>query len=147
MLTNNDTKYEDVGSEPTTRVWVNGTFDVLHLGHIHLFQHAKNLFPNTILCVGVDDDARVQSMKGVGRPIHPLEYRVEFLKSIKFIDRVVTFGSDDELRANIRDFNAEIMCIGDDYRGRTIIGEELVKRVVYVERFGGLSSTKIVNNR
>ena len=38
-----------VGTEPTTRVWLNGTFDLLHYGHIHLFQHAKNLYPNSIV--------------------------------------------------------------------------------------------------
>ena len=134
-----------MGSEPTTRVWLNGTFDVLHAGHIHLFQHAKNLYPNTIVCVGLDTDERIRQMKGSNRPINSLHDRINFLRAIRYIDKVVTFGTDDELLAQIAAFKPHIMVIGDDYRDRTIIGEEHVGRVVYVERYGGLSSTKIIN--
>ena len=134
-----------IGSEPTTRVWLNGTFDVLHYGHIHLFQHAKKLYPNTIVRVGLDTDERIRQMKGSNRPINHLHLRIETLKAIRYVDEVVVFGSDDELREQIRDFNPHIMCIGEDYRDRTIIGEEYIPRVVYVERYGGLSSTKILN--
>jgi len=137
--------------EPTTRVWINGTFDVVHLGHIKLLQFGKNQleFPHnkTNVRVGIDDDIRVQSMKGpMSRPINSLSNRIEFLKSLRFVDEVVTFGSDDELRAKIREYSPHIMCIGEEYRNRTIIGEEYVGRVVYVEKFHDLSSTKIVNS-
>lgn len=136
-----------VGTEPTTRIWLNGTFDILHAGHIHLFQHARKLSPNTHVCVGVDDDERVTQLKGTGRPINSLFNRIKVLQSIVYIDEIVPFGSDDELRTQIRAYNPHIMAIGDDYRGRTIIGEEYIPRVEYVERYDGLSSTKIVNGR
>ena len=132
--------------EPTTRVWINGTFDVVHLGHIKLFQHSKKLYPNSIICVGVDTDDRIRQMKGPNRPINPLHYRVEFLKSIRFIDDVRSFATDDELCKEIVLFNPDVMCIGDDYRNRTIIGEELIPRIEYVKRFDNLSTTKILNN-
>ena len=130
--------------EPTKRVWLNGTFDVLHLGHIKLFQHAKELYPNSTVCVGVDTDDRVRQLKGPNRPINPLPLRVEFLKAIRFIDHVVTFSTDDELRNAIAVFNPDIMCIGDDYRHHTIIGEELIPRIEYIERFDGLSTTSLI---
>ena len=138
---------ELMGSEPTTRVWLNGTFDVLHYGHIHLFQHAKNLYPNTIVRVGLDTDERIRQMKGDTRPINTLIHRVKFLQSIRYIDEVVTFETDNELREQMAVFSPHIMVIGDDYRDRTIIGEEHVGRVVYVERYDDLSSTKIVTGR
>jgi cytidyltransferase-like protein len=135
--------------EPTTRIWINGTFDVVHLGHIKLFQHAKEqlLFPSTKtnVRVGIDDDARVQSMKGSGRPINTLSNRISFLNSIRYVDEVVAFGSDDELREAIREYSPHIMCIGEEYRGRTIIGEEFIPRIIYVEKFDNLSTTKIVS--
>ena len=135
-----------MNTEPTKRVWLNGTFDVLHLGHIKLFQHAKKLYPNSIICVGVDTDDRIRQMKGPNRPINPLHYRVEFLKSIRYIDEVCTFATDDELCNKIAVFSPDVMCIGDDYRHHTIIGEELIPRIEYVERFDNLSTTKILNN-
>ena len=133
-------------AEPTKRIWLNGTFDVVHLGHIKLFQHAKKLYPNSIICVGVDTDERVRQLKGANRPLNPLHYRVEFLKSIRFIDDVCSFATDDELRSKIAVFSPDIMCIGDDYRNHTIIGEDLIPHIVYVERFDNLSTTKILNN-
>ena len=130
--------------EPTKRVWLNGTFDVLHLGHIKLFQHAKELYPNSTVCVGVDTDERIRQLKGPNRPINPLPLRVEFLKAIRFIDHVVTFSTDDELRNAIAVFNPDIMCIGDDYRHHTIIGEELIPHIEYIERFDSLSTTSLI---
>jgi rfaE bifunctional protein nucleotidyltransferase chain/domain len=137
-----------VGTEPTTRIWLNGTFDLLHAGHIYLFQYARSLNPtNSYITVGIDSDERVAQLKGDCRPINSIENRVKFLQAIRYIDNVVVFGSDEELRERMRAFSPHIMVIGDDYRGRTIIGEEYVGRVEYVERYGGLSSTKILSNR
>ena len=133
-----------MNAEPTKRVWLNGTFDVLHLGHIKLFQHAKILYPTSIVCVGVDTDDRVRQMKGPNRPINPLAFRVEFLKSIRFIDSIRSFATDDELREEIALFNPDVMLIGDDYRHHTIIGEELIPRIEYVKRFDGLSTTSLI---
>ena len=133
-----------MNAEPTKRVWLNGTFDVVHLGHIKLFQHAKTLYPTSIVCVGVDTDKRIRQLKGPNRPINPLNFRVEFLKAIRFIDQVVTFSTDSDLRNKIASFNPDVMLIGDDYRNRTIVGEELIPRIIYVERFDGLSTTSLI---
>lgn len=133
-----------MNTEPTKRVWLNGTFDVLHLGHIKLFQHAKILYPTSIVCVGVDTDDRVRQMKGPNRPINSLAFRVEFLRSIRFIDNVRSFATDDELREEITLFNPDVMLIGDDYRNRTIIGEDIIPRIEYVKRFDGLSTTSLI---
>ena len=72
-------------------VWVNGTFDVLHMGHIRLFEYAKSYGGATLrhknyVCVGVDTDTRVKELKGESRPINRLSHRIEFLESIRFID-------------------------------------------------------------
>ena len=133
-----------MNTEPTKRIWLNGTFDVLHLGHIKLFQHAKTLYPTSIVCVGVDTDKRIRQLKGPNRPLNPLNFRVEFLKAIRFIDQVVTFSTDSDLRNKIASFNPDVMLIGDDYRNRTIVGEELIPRIIYVERFDGLSTTSLI---
>ena len=133
-----------MNAEPTKRIWLNGTFDVVHLGHIKLFQHAKELYPNSTICVGVDTDDRVRQLKGPNRPINPLPLRVDFLKAIRFIDEVRTFQTDSDLRNEIASFNPDVMFIGDDYRHHTIIGEELIPHIEYVGRFDGLSTTSLI---
>ena len=125
------------------RVWVNGTFDVLHIGHIRLLE-----FANTIgkVSVGLDTDDRIKEKKGNGRPFNTLQDRMEFMSSIKFVNSVVSFSSDDELRSKIKEYEADIMVIGSDYKGKNIIGEELFKNILYFERIPNKSTPEILEN-
>ena len=127
-------------------VWLNGTFDVLHMGHINLFRHARKLAgPEGKVVVGTDSDERVRELKGPLRPINNIFDRLDFLRAIKYIDGVVVFSSEDELKARIKQFSPDILLIGDDYIGKLIVGAQYAKEIVYFPRYGGLSSSGIVN--
>ena len=127
-------------------VWLNGTFDVLHMGHINLFRHARKLAgPKGKVVVGTDSDERVRELKGPTRPINNIFDRIDFLRAIKYIDSVVTFSNADELEARIKQFSPDILLIGDDYIGKPIVGAQYAKEIVYFPRYGGLSSSGIVN--
>lgn len=129
-------------------VWLNGTFDVLHMGHINLFSHARKLAGmGGKVVIGTDSDQRIRELKGPSRPINNIFDRIGFLRAIKYIDGVVTFSSDDELEACIKRFTPDILLIGDDYRGKPIVGSQYAKKIVYFPRYGGLSSTMIINQR
>ncbi len=124
------------------KVWVNGTFDVVHIGHIRLLQYAKS-FGN--LRVGIDTDLRVKTSKGKERPYNNLEDRIEFLKSIKWVDDIVTFSSDEELINQIKLYTPDIMVIGGDYRNKEIIGGELINKILYFDRIGDYSTSNILS--
>ena len=127
-------------------VWTNGTFDVLHMGHIELFRKARKLAgPDGRVIVGTDSDERVRELKGPTRPINNLIDRVDFLRAIKYIDGVVTFSSADELQAHIQRFSPDILLVGDDYVNKPVVGSQYAKAVVFIPRYGGLSSSKIIN--
>ena len=128
-------------------VWLNGTFDVLHVGHIKLFRHARKLAgPAGRVVVGTDSDERIRELKGPTRPINNVFDRVDFLHAIKYIDCVVTFSSADELEARIKQFSPDILLIGDDYIGKPIVGSQYAKEIVYFPRYGGLSSSGIIGS-
>ena len=59
-------------------IFVNGTFDILHRGHLELLNYAKSL--GDFLLVGIDSDDRVREKKGPTRPIHNQEERKFFLE-------------------------------------------------------------------
>ena len=127
-------------------VWLNGTFDVLHMGHINLFSHARKLAGmGGKVVVGTDSDERIRELKGPSRPINNIFDRIGFLRAIKYIDGVVTFSTASELEARIKHFNPDILLIGDDYIGKPIVGSQYAKEIVYFPRYGGLSSTMIIN--
>ena len=128
-------------------VWTNGTFDVLHAGHIKLFREARKLAgPGGKVVVGTDSDDRIRELKGPTRPINNLFDRIDFLRAIKYIDDVVAFSSEDTLIANIKQYSPDIILIGEDYIGKRVVGGEFAKQIIYFPRYGGLSSSKIIGS-
>lgn len=113
------------------RVFVNGTFDILHLGHIKLLKAAKSL---GVVCVAIDSDPRVRQLKGPGRPINDCFTRISMLEALRFVDYAVVFHSDDDLRRVIKEWKPDIMVKGSDYIGKPIIGEELVNKIVFIDK-------------
>ena len=77
------------------RVMVNGTFDILHRGHLELLRFAKH--QGDQLLVAIDSDRRVKELKGASRPINTEEDRRLMLSSLKFVDIVLIFDSKEEL--------------------------------------------------
>jgi len=124
------------------RVWVNGSFDVLHIGHISLLEYASS-FGN--VRVGIDTDERIKEKKGNNRPYNILKDRIKFLSSIKFVDSIVTFSSDDELIHRIKEYSPNIMVIGDDYKNKNIIGIDYIPNVFYFSRVPNKSTSQILN--
>ena len=107
-----------------TRVFVNGTFDILHVGHLELLRYAKSLGDR--LLVGIDSDDRVRSLKGHNRPINREYERFMMLSHLKPVDAVIVFDTDEELIDLIKD--CDIMVKGSDYQGKPIIGEDVCKQ-------------------
>lgn len=125
------------------KVWVNGSFDVLHIGHIRLLAHAGSLGS---VRVGLDSDERIQKKKGKNRPINNLQDRMDFISSIRFVNDVVSFGSDDELISQIKEYSPDIMVIGDDYSYDSIIGIEYIPKVEFFKKIKNKSTTLILNH-
>lgn len=123
-------------------VWTNGCFDVLHRGHIELFKYAKSL--GDWLVVGIDTDERVKTFKGNSRPFNTIEDRVAMLESIKYIDEIMVFDTDDELDTQVLLSHAEIMVVGSDYRAKEVVGSRHVQEVKFFDRISGYSTTKIL---
>ena len=124
-------------------VWCNGTFDILHPGHIELFKVARSLGDKVI--VATDTDEKKKKDKGFDRPINDLCYRVAMLEAIKYIDVVHTFGSREELEGLIQMYNPDILLLGDDWQGGDVVGIEHAKGVRFLPRVGGYASSKTLN--
>jgi D-beta-D-heptose 7-phosphate kinase/D-beta-D-heptose 1-phosphate adenosyltransferase len=123
------------------KVVVNGTFDVIHPGHLALLNYAKSL--GDFLIVAIDSDSRVSELKGPQRPINPQNERKQLLENLRAVDQVVIFNSNSELVDIIQ--QCAIMVKGSDYRGRSVIGEANCQ-VIYFERINEYSSTKKIQD-
>jgi D-beta-D-heptose 7-phosphate kinase/D-beta-D-heptose 1-phosphate adenosyltransferase len=114
------------------KIIVNGTFDILHRGHIEMLNYAKSL--GSYLLVLIDTDSRVKELKGNSRPINNQHDRWFMLKNIKSVNDVWFFDSREELIEKIKLFNPDIMVKGSDYKDKSVIGKELVPEVVFYDR-------------
>jgi len=121
-------------------IFVNGCFDVLHPGHIQLFEYAKSL--GDYLIVAIDSDEKVAQMKGKERPIFSQQDRAKTLEAIRFIDVVYIFNSKEELEDLIKTINPDIMIVGSDWKGKEVVGEQYAKAVRFFDRVGEYSTTR-----
>jgi D-beta-D-heptose 7-phosphate kinase/D-beta-D-heptose 1-phosphate adenosyltransferase len=111
------------------KVIVNGTFDILHPGHLALLNYAKSL--GDFLLVAIDTDDRVRQLKGPSRPINNQQDRKTMLENLKPVDQVNLFNSDEELLHLIS--QCDIMVKGSDYKDKPVIGSDLID-IIYYER-------------
>ena len=123
-------------------IWTNGCFDILHRGHVELFKFCKS--QGDYLVVGIDTDTRVKESKGPSRPFNSQEDRKFFLEAIKYIDKVVLFSTDSELGQRLVENNVDTMIVGSDWKGKIVVGQEKVNKVLFFDRIGTYSTTNIL---
>ena len=122
------------------KVFVNGTFDLLHRGHLELLNYAKSM--GEYVCVGIDTDDRVKQKKGSSRPIHNQEERKFFLENLKSVDEVRFFSNDWELKNLVKSFEPDIMIVGSDWKGKSVIGSYYAAELIFFDRIGDYATTK-----
>src|SRR5512141_450135 len=93
-------------------ILANGTFDLLHVGHVRYLHAAKQLGGK--LVVAINSDESVQKLKGAGRPLMPANERAEILAALADVDAVVVFPEPD-VRALIREIRPDVQAEGTDY--------------------------------
>lgn len=122
-------------------IFTNGCFDLLHIGHIKYLETAKSL--GDILIVGLNSDTSIASLKGKNRPINTQKDRAYVLAGLEVVDYVVIFDEPTpyELIKNIR---PDILVKGDDYKGKTVVGQEIVDELKLVPFIKGKSTSKII---
>ena len=124
-------------------VWTNGTFDILHPGHLQLFKVARSLGDKVI--VATDTDAKIKKDKGDHKPVNDLCYRVAMLEAIKYIDVVLTFNTRQELEDLVEMYSPDILLLGDDWRDGEVVGAEFAKEVRFLPRVGGYASSSTIS--
>jgi rfaE bifunctional protein nucleotidyltransferase chain/domain len=127
-------------------VFTNGCFDLLHPGHVALFEAARS--QGDLLVVGLNSDRSVRALKGEGRPLVPESERAETIAALESVDRVVVYDEDTP-RAVITALRPDVLVKGADWALDAIVGREEVEagggRVVRVELLPGRSTTSMVS--
>ena len=122
------------------RVITFGTFDLFHIGHLRILERAKSLGHHLI--VGISTD-QLNFDKKQKKPIYSQEDRTEIIKSFKLVDEVFFEESLDLKGDYIKKYNADILVMGDDWKGRFDEFNTLCE-VIYLPRTPSISTTEII---
>ena len=128
----------------STQIFVNGTFDILHPGHVQLLNYGKSL--GDTLTVGIDSDRRVQEKKGPTRPVNSVGDRAYMLQNLKAVDYIVIFDSDEELERCIKTVKPDIMVVGSDWKDKSVIGSMYSAELRFFDRIEEYATTKTIQD-
>jgi rfaE bifunctional protein nucleotidyltransferase chain/domain len=137
--------------EKKSVVFTNGTFDLLHRGHVEYLNKAGEL--GDVLIVGLNSDRSVRRLKGEKRPIMEEKDRAYLLANLCAVDYVILFDEDTPITL-IQTLLPDVLVKGADWALNEIVGKDIIEkhggRVVTIELTPGRSSSaliqKIVNH-
>ena len=122
------------------KIFTNGCFDVLHVGHIELLKYCASLGE---VVVGLNSDESVRRLKGLSRPFNKVHDRVRILESIRYVDSVHVFQEDTPYEL-IKYLKPDVIVKGGDYAPEQVAGYDLCEVRIF-EFVEGHSSSALIN--
>jgi len=126
-------------------VFTNGCFDIIHAGHVDYLEKAKSL--GDFLVVGLNSDESVKRLKGLTRPVNPVDQRKKVLQALKPVDLVIVFEEDTPERL-IKEIKPDVLVKGGDWKIENIVGADFVMsyggKVYTIDFVYDTSTTKII---
>jgi len=127
------------------RVMVNGTFDIIHRGHVEMLNYAKS--QGDYLLVAIDTDRRVKELKGDTRPINNQLDRLFMLENLQAVDGVRFFDSNEDLISIMEQYKPDVYVKGSDWKhDKGSTAEQYCKQVIYYDRVEPYSTTKTIQD-
>lgn len=135
---------EQLRNEGKTIATLNGSFDLMHAGHLHMIYEASK--QADILVVALNTDQSIEQYKSSSRPIIPLGYRTQMMTALSFVDLVTWFDETDP-RAILQKIKPDVHVNGSEY-GEDCVEAETVKagggKIHIVKLIPGLSTSEII---
>ena len=118
-----------------------GSFDLLHAGHIMMLKDAKKQCDKLI--VGLQTDPTIDRPKTKNKPTQTLKERKIQLEAVKYIDEIIIYETENELRKLIFDLDPDIRIIGTDWKSKPFTGYSLHIPIYWHERRHDYSTTNL----
>ena len=123
--------------------YTTGVFDMFHIGHLNILKRSKELCETLIVGVSTDDLVATYKKK---KPIIPFEERIEIIKAIKYVDKVIPQTSMDKMEA-WKVLHFDVLFHGSDWQNSDMYNkiikdfEKVNVDVVFIKHTEGVSST------
>jgi rfaE bifunctional protein nucleotidyltransferase chain/domain len=123
---------------------LNGSFDLMHAGHLFIIHEASKQADRLI--IALNSDTSIQQYKSPDRPIIPLSFRLEMISALEFVDFVTWFDETDP-RVLLSKIKPDVHVNGAEY-GANCIEAATVKthngRLHIVDRIPSLATSFII---
>lgn len=124
---------------------LNGSFDLLHAGHMHMIYEASR--QGDVLIVALNSDRSIKKYKSIHRPIVPLESRLQMMAALGFVSYVTWFEETDPCQL-LEIIKPDVHVNGAEYGPECIEAKTVIEnggRIHIVELIPGLSTTEVIN--
>lgn len=130
--------------EGKTIATLNGSFDLLHVGHLKMIHEASKQADSLI--VALNSDASIKKYKSPLRPINLLEHRLEMMAALEFVD-YVTFFEETTPIALLEKIRPNVHVNGGEY-GEACIEADVVKKyggkIYIIQLVPNFSTSKLI---
>lgn len=122
------------------RIITFGTFDVFHIGHLHILERASAF--GDYLIVGVSTDALTFEKKQ-RYPVYTEQERCEIIRALRCVNEVFLEKSLELKGEYLRNHRADVLVMGDDWSGKFDEFKDIC-RVEYLPRTPSISTTAVI---
>ena len=113
-------------------------FDILHSGHVLMLKDASSQCD--ILVIGLQTDPTIDRPEK-NKPIQSYDERLIMVQSIKYIDYILQYATEDDLLKILNRLNPSVRIIGSDWKGKKYTGYDLPIQMYWHNRTHNWSSS------
>lgn len=121
--------------------FVCGVFDMYHAGHVLMLKECRENCDFLVVALNKAENIDYSINPDKTPPLYTIDERVLIMKSCTYVDKVVTYNSEEELLDLLKSLSVSVRFLGDDYKGKPITGSELNLPIYYTNRSHGLSTS------
>lgn len=120
--------------------FVASSFDIIHPGYILMLKDAKSVCEH-LICALQEDPSRERPQKN--KPVQTLKERLLILESIRYVDEVMVYQTEDELYKLLKEVKPDVRILGTDYKDKKITGGDLDIEIYWHKRDHNWSATNL----
>lgn len=117
------------------------TFDLFHAGHIMMLEEAKKQCD--FLIVGLQTDPTLDRPNTKNKPVQGVFERWAQLKGCKFVDQIIPYSTERELRDILLSFPINVRILGEEYKGKEFTGHDIPMEFYFNQRRHSFSTSEL----
>ena len=117
------------------------TFDLFHAGHVMMLEEAKKQCD--FLIVGLQTDPTIDRPDTKNKPVQGVFERWAQLKACKFVDQIVPYSTERELRDILLSFPINVRILGEEYKDKEFTGYDIPMEFYFNQRKHSFSTSEL----